>query len=215
MKKVHANLGTKSCDDHTLRVPPSAMDQLSSTLEVGIHISERLPAPCCSTTATMSPQIQDFIILAFHLYSGKQVPFDYAFLHGVKRWTVAFPRAGIFRVQRDHFHLMQIFPLVCRFWLHTYRCISLINMFIPSCSLYLRFIFLEKEKHCLCRMDDSEESITIDEYIVDPSLQSCLTKIALISTGPSCSLIAISVGCRSSSKAYRCKQEQARVASTR
>ncbi len=40
-------------------------------------------------------------------------------------------------------------------------------MFIPSCSLYLRFIFLEKEKRCLCRMDDSEESITIAEYIVE------------------------------------------------
>lgn len=191
------------------------MDQLSSTLEVGIHVSERLPAPCRSTTAIMSPQTRDFIILAFHLYYRKQVPYDYAFPRGVKKWTVSLPRAGIFHVQRDRLHLMQTFPLVCRFWLHTYRCISLINMFIPSCSLYLRFIFLEKEKRCLCRMDDSEESITIAEYIVDPSLQSCLTKIALISTGPSCSLIAISVGCCSSSKAYRCKQEQARVASTR
>ncbi len=82
------------------------MDQLSLTLEVGIHISERLPAPCCSTTTTLSPQTQDFIILAFYLYFGKQVPFDYAFLRGVKKWTVSLPRAGIFHVQRDPLHLM-------------------------------------------------------------------------------------------------------------
>ncbi|PBK88644.1 hypothetical protein ARMGADRAFT_1084601 [Armillaria gallica] len=62
------------CDDHTLRVPSSAMDQLSSSLEVEIRVSEHLPAPCRSTSATMSPQTRDFIILTFHLYSRKQDP---------------------------------------------------------------------------------------------------------------------------------------------
>ncbi|PBK79195.1 hypothetical protein ARMGADRAFT_1093047 [Armillaria gallica] len=176
------------------------MDQLSSTSDVGIRVSERLPAPCRSTTAIMSPQTRDFIILAFHLYSRKQVPYYYAFRRGVKRWTVSLPRAGFFRVQRDRLHPMQTFPLVCRLWLRTYHCIPFIDMFIPSCSLYLRFIFLEKEKRCLCRIDDSEESIPTAEYIAAPSLQSCLMKITLISTSASCSLITISVGCRSSSK---------------
>ncbi|KAK0433907.1 uncharacterized protein EV420DRAFT_490303 [Desarmillaria tabescens] len=69
---------------------------------------------------------------------------------------------------QDRLHLMKTFPLICRFWLRAYHRISFIDMFVPSrayVDYYLHFIFLEKGKHSLFRMDDSEEIVPIAEYI--------------------------------------------------
>ncbi|PBK88576.1 hypothetical protein ARMGADRAFT_1084534 [Armillaria gallica] len=125
----------------------------------------------------MSPQTRDFITITFHLYSSEKGPFDYAFLRGVKIWTVSLSRAGILPLdRRDRLCLIKTFPLVCRF----------IDMFNPSCSS----IFSWKRKRAV--------------YVAFLSLSHCRSMAAIISreNHPNISglLITISVGCHSSSK---------------